>query len=932
MAADIRIARLVTPLVAETKGFTSGLGGALRVATTWAGAIKSVVIDKGLSMIIEGARRAGQAIFNMGKRFVGMVADAAPLEGIATAFEDMAGRVGLTLSALQVASRGTVGDFNLMKAANLALTGAGDDLGQAFGKSLPKLLEIARATAKATGQDVNFLFQSLVSGIKRTSPMLIDNTGLVLKLGEANASMASRVGATVEDLTAEQRQIAILEATLAAGEKMIGMFGSSQLTAAEKVAQFKTNIQNAKDQIALAFIPALNAILDAINPLVDKYGPKLIEWAQSAGSWLGEKLPGWIDKIPPAIEAAIDWIRVFPARMRSWRDRIVSIIVDTDWKQLAIDTFVKFKDTAIEAVTSIDWSAVAQNILTKIGEGFISGHDAIKAWVTDHIITPLSLFITETDWSAVATSLADKISGVWDEVKGFASEKIGDIFGATTTPAAGAETGGGLTSVLDKITGFVSGPGGTALSVIGAIIGLLTGIGAPIAIIIGLIKLLSVAWEENFGGIREFTSGVVADLDGWFSGIKTWVLDTVETIKIKFAEAAGALTPFVDAGKATWDWIKETAIPTLREWWAWFNEKILPVITELARVVTDHFLLSLQVVWDWIKETAIPLLAEWVDWFKLEILPALKELVSEGFTKFFDTLKIIWDWLSETGIPKLEELYKTFREKVLPVILDLVENYLKVMLDKAKILFTWIIKTAIPTLRRWGSAFRIGLLPHLKAVWERLKEFSETIGPKVSGAWDKIRRAGDRLRRVYEQHLKPALDRLSEALGISTEEGEGFWLVIGNIAGFLLEVGLESLINTVTVAVDGLVLAIDVVSVVVEGLVLNFSMWVDVIAQLIERINELSGMSIAEIFEELTGVEIPGWLEPGSPPPLATALRDIREQLQRMPDMQLKIGAVAAAAGAGDRSQGSQVVTMYGPRFEGVQNPGDLFTELGAVR
>ena len=84
------------------------------------------------------------------------------------------------------------------------------------GKGLAGLMDIARAQARATGQDVNYLFDSLVMGVKRGTPLLIDNTGLVLKVSDANERFARSLGKTVGALTAE-KQIALLNATLEAG-------------------------------------------------------------------------------------------------------------------------------------------------------------------------------------------------------------------------------------------------------------------------------------------------------------------------------------------------------------------------------------------------------------------------------------------------------------------------------------------------------------------------------------------------------------------------------------------------------------------------------------------------------------------------------------------------------------------------------------------
>lgn len=271
-----------------------------------------------MGKLTDAAKKVGKGIFNVGKTLakaavagvavfgaaiVGAVValgklamEAAPLEGIGIAFNKMAERSGLSLDAMRKAAAGTISDFDLMKSANVALTGAGENLGKEFGTKLPALLEIARAAAKATGQDVGFMFESLVTGIKRGSPMLIDNTGLQLKMSEANAALAEQLGKTVDELTAEEKQIALLDATLAAGKAMVDDFGGGQLTAAERMAQFQAQVQNTKDQVGLALLPALQAILEPLSSLATDIGPKVIEWAQLLGEWLGEKIPIAVEK------------------------------------------------------------------------------------------------------------------------------------------------------------------------------------------------------------------------------------------------------------------------------------------------------------------------------------------------------------------------------------------------------------------------------------------------------------------------------------------------------------------------------------------------------------------------------------------------------------------------------------------------------------
>lgn len=201
--------------------------------------------------------------------FIALATRGAGLRGLAESFDLLTASVGVLsttlLQDLRRAAAGTVSDFDLIRAANLALAGATGEFGQMFAQNLPRILEIARAQARATGQDVNYLFDSLVRGIKRSSPMLIDNTGLVLKIGEANEAYAESIGKTVDQLTQQEQQMAILQATLDAGAAAIEMSGQIQETAAEKLARAGATVTNIFDKLALAVQPAFEAILDVIN-------------------------------------------------------------------------------------------------------------------------------------------------------------------------------------------------------------------------------------------------------------------------------------------------------------------------------------------------------------------------------------------------------------------------------------------------------------------------------------------------------------------------------------------------------------------------------------------------------------------------------------------------------------------------------------------
>lgn len=227
-------------------GFTAELG--LSTAATLAAAAAAAALIVGLV-----------ALGNRG----------AALTGLADSFDRLSASAGITAKTLLIdlrkASAGTVSDFDLIRKANLALAGAQGEFGKAFGAALPKLLETARVQAKATGESVDFLFQSLVSGVKRASPRLIDNTGIVLKLAEANEAYAKSIGKTVDQLTEEDKQIAILNATLEAGQRAIDLLGGANETAAEKIARAQSTVTNILDRLALSVQPGFELIMDGVN-------------------------------------------------------------------------------------------------------------------------------------------------------------------------------------------------------------------------------------------------------------------------------------------------------------------------------------------------------------------------------------------------------------------------------------------------------------------------------------------------------------------------------------------------------------------------------------------------------------------------------------------------------------------------------------------
>lgn len=267
-------------------GITSAVGGMASKVVAAVGTIASALtITLAVAIGIAIA-----AVTSLVGAFAALAGRGAAYEGIINSFEALTASVQISANALmtdlRTAAAGTISDLDLLRTANLALAGASGEAGKFFGESLPKLLEIARAQARATGQDVDFLFNSLITGIKRGSPLLIDNTGLVLKVSEANQAYAESLGKTVEQLTAQEQQMALLHATLEAGEVVLQTYGNASETLAEKIARARASITNILDYLSIAFQPVAKAIMDTVNSVLTSiagFVRQAVPWLQALG-------------------------------------------------------------------------------------------------------------------------------------------------------------------------------------------------------------------------------------------------------------------------------------------------------------------------------------------------------------------------------------------------------------------------------------------------------------------------------------------------------------------------------------------------------------------------------------------------------------------------------------------------------------------------
>jgi hypothetical protein len=287
----------------EISGIGKSIDGLKGVASA---ALTGVGVAAGAAVAAVGAVGAA-----LGK----LAVDALPLQGIEGAFGGITGDAEAMLAALQEGSQGMITNKNLMMSYNLAA----QLVGKQFADQLPDAMQYLTKVASATGQDMGFMMDSLVKGVGRLSPMILDNLGIQVSLEEATARAAEMFGVEADALTKAQQQAGMMDVVLEKLKTNTASMPEVAGTAAQQWAALGVTFQNTKDSIGLALIPALQSIMEPLSGLIDRALPVLVEWFEG--------------KAVPAIEKVAGAIGIFFEGLVNGRGFVESF-KDALWKML----------------------------------------------------------------------------------------------------------------------------------------------------------------------------------------------------------------------------------------------------------------------------------------------------------------------------------------------------------------------------------------------------------------------------------------------------------------------------------------------------------------------------------------------------------------------------------------------------------------------
>lgn len=227
----------IVDVIARTKAFTQGMQDAVKqMKTAEKAAADMNKMTAGIGNSLKGIGAAAGIAFGanevlqFGKEIVNLSGE---VQGVERAFKQI-GNADY-LASLRASTHNTVSDLELMKRA-VSANNFGIPL-----QSLGSLFEFAAARAQATGQSVDYLVDSIVTGIGRKSPLILDNLGIsAVALKEAMGGVGTE--------TASIGQIAQAVGKIASDE--LGKMGGYAETSATQISQVSAQWENFKAQLS----------------------------------------------------------------------------------------------------------------------------------------------------------------------------------------------------------------------------------------------------------------------------------------------------------------------------------------------------------------------------------------------------------------------------------------------------------------------------------------------------------------------------------------------------------------------------------------------------------------------------------------------------------------------------------------------------------
>lgn len=233
----------------------------IKVKQTGTKAFKSTL---GFLTSLKGAI-AGVAFGVITKQIGELALEADKFNDVERAFRGLAESQGedaaKMLSSMRDLSKGTIDDLTLMQKANQALL-----LGLPVDK-FGDMLKIARSSSKATGESMEFMLNSIVTGLGRGSKLILDNLGIMIDTNAAQEEYALKLGRTAASLSEAEKKQAFINKALEIGVKNAEKSGAGADSLTDSWARMQAVAKNMSITVGKKLIPFFKTLADTLSDL-----------------------------------------------------------------------------------------------------------------------------------------------------------------------------------------------------------------------------------------------------------------------------------------------------------------------------------------------------------------------------------------------------------------------------------------------------------------------------------------------------------------------------------------------------------------------------------------------------------------------------------------------------------------------------------------
>ena len=602
-------------------------------------------------LALGGLSMAGGALTAVGGAALKLASDAAAIPGVTAAFDaltsSLEGGSGKMLAALKESSGGLISNTDLMKSYNQAA----QLVSREFAEQLPEAMVYLSRVSASTGESMDFMLDSIVKGVGRLSPMILDNLGIQVNLVEANEAYAASIGKSVDELTKSEQQTALMNQVM---EKLAantaGMAGMS-----DPFTKLRVWITNLKDEVGARLIPAFTPLIDKLMEIGERVMPVVMDAFKNVAGFaarVATAIAGFVDRVSsgvPVIDALILALRgLIPREMlgqlMQFRNEVLPGL---------IDKFNRFREAIIALATPI-LEAIAQFVSWKdvligaaIGIGIVllpiiwSIVSAIAAIAIPIAAAIAVVALLRNAWENNWGGIQDKVSAVIEFIKPLIQNALQAIqqWWAENGDAVIA----GVKQTWDIITQIISAVTDTISTVVS-----------------GFLAAIRQWWAENGDAIIVKAQEVWQAVQLGFQMISAFITDTlIPTLQALYQKWVIEVWPTIQTVTQN-VWTVVSGVFT--EMGRWINDNIIPWIQFLAqkwdeewsntRAAIDEFWRFVEPLWirlnEWL-EVNIPLaLAALKRAFDFE-MKAIMSYIQPVIT-MWDTLvtavKGFWDWIS----------------------------------------------------------------------------------------------------------------------------------------------------------------------------------------------------------------------------------------------------------------------------------------------